>query len=207
MREEFLSYVAGKVDHASKNEYIYIPHLMPPRVVVSEMHPDADEDARDMHAVISIGDAFTYKGHQQAKVVAMAVAHVRRWCGQQWLEQLACEFLHGESLNSENAQSVLSWPLLDWDCLWPEVDMSLVLTGYTSDGGLTYNYRDEAMIQLDEDRILSMLSDAEESGDEKLAEACRKSLKLDSEALQVVGEAMFRSSAYRESLTPGRGNQ
>ena len=199
-RGKFEEYLGQKVDELLPNDYVCVPHQSPPFIRDSEYDPPEREDDdryvrgdHDFHAVMSVGEALFFTGHQQYKVQAAATKYIDENLGTFWLEQMAVDFMCGWHIDCPETQAIMDCDAIGWDCVWPEVGSDLRVTGYLSEGdGLVANYYNKAHIRLTEEQIAELKSEAASHGDEDLVGCCDRCFD-DEDALEEVGNAIIKA--------------
>ena len=198
--KEFEEYLREKVDEILKNDYVCVPHQLPPFIRDSEYEPPEDEDDdryvrgdHDFNSVMSVGDALFFTGHQHHKVQAIAAKHIHENLGTFWLEQMAVDFMCGWHIDWPETQAIMDCDAIGWDCVWPEVGSDLRINSYLSEGdGLTVSYLNKAHIRLTEEQIATLKIEAASHGDEELVDCCERCFD-DDDALEAVGDSIVKA--------------
>jgi hypothetical protein len=135
--------------------YVGIPHQLPPKLMDRGLNPPDTEGEmpdqyvagdHDFHGCIPVIDGLTYKGHQAAKVRSLTLRHLRGVLDSDWQERVLCQLYSGHSITDPDYRRLANDLL--WDCVWPEVDGDLTLTGnLVGDEDGYANVRNEAMMQ------------------------------------------------------------
>lgn len=135
--------------------YIEIPHQRPPELTCATFFPpdpEADDQYvlgdHDLNGCIPVTDGLTYVGHQALKVNSIARRKMREVFGSEWEASVLCDLYAGQPMSDPDFRR-LSGDLL-WDCIWPEVDGDMHLTGgIVGDEEGFANVMDEAMMRED----------------------------------------------------------
>jgi hypothetical protein len=148
-------YAKHKGGQHLSTQYICVPHQLPPKLMDSYWSPPETDGEmvdqyvagdHDCHAVMALVDGLTYHGHQALRVRRLAEKELSDLLPDSWRERVLCQLYSGHSITDPDYKR-LADDLL-WDCVWPEVDGDLLLTGnLVGDEDGYANVRDEAMMQ------------------------------------------------------------
>lgn len=133
-------------------DYIVIPHRLPPFVRSAFHHPPVeDEDFEDQyvagdhdaHACVPLLEAWRYSGHQSLKVHSLCEKHLTEdiWAGRMWVIQAIASHYSLYHYLDEEFDAVSNHA--DWDGWWPVIDENGDLTGQISEGGEGYLVTDD----------------------------------------------------------------